>query len=102
MNYDLKQRERESDRQRDRWRKRKINESVFFLNCIWEIEKQRDRKIQETERDREMMTVICLKVCLGDSNRQPQPSRENLEYYRQRDRGMERGERDRIIDRVRI
>ena len=33
-------------------------------------------------REREiLMKVIFLKVYLGDSNRQPQPSHENLEWY---------------------
>ena len=53
--------------------------------------KDRGQKERKTERDREnskrdretvrLMKVIYMKVFLGDSNRQPQSSRENLERY---------------------
>ena len=37
---------------------------------------------REGKREREILIkVIFFKVYLGDSNRQPQPSRENLECY---------------------
>ena len=42
--------------------------------------KTRERK-KEREKEREINESDFLKVYLGDSNRQPQPSRENLECY---------------------
>ena len=49
-------------------------------------EKERERfrggeKECEWEREREFVIFYFLKVYLGDSNRQPQSSRENLELY---------------------
>ena len=46
---------------------------IFIFERERESEREREREI---ERD-----CYFLKVHLGDSNRQPQPSRENLERY---------------------
>ena len=41
--------------------------------CVRERKREGDREINESDLKK--------KVYLGDSNRQPQPSRENLEWY---------------------
>ena len=51
-------------------------------NRYRERKRERERKKREKDRhiERErLMKVIFVEVYLGDSNRQPQPSRENLE-----------------------
>ena len=77
--------ERQRDGQRD-WQKERGRERDRETDSKTEryterqIERDRERDIQ---RDRERLNVIFffLKVHLGDSNRQPQSSRENLEWY---------------------
>ena len=56
-------------------RKIKKGKSKEVSVCVRKRKKEKERE-REIERD-----FYFLKVHLGDSNRQPQPSRENLECY---------------------
>ena len=52
-----------------------MNHPLPLKKKWWEGEKDREREREINESD------FSVKVYLGDSNRQPQPSRENLECY---------------------
>ena len=74
----------------------------LYVSIVVQRERERERERgREGEREREIeRDIYFLKVHLGDSNRQAQSSRENLEWYpwyRSRERVSKR-ERERIIE----
>ena len=72
-NEKKKEKERERQRERNKVRERKGEK---------EREQERERQ-RETETERAINESDFLKVYLGYSNRQSQPSCENLEWYPQ-------------------